>query len=285
MFQEEELELEHNPDDDCYSRLGGSNLDEGHATTPKRPKTSRKRTRSQESEASAPMNIDATHITRRKNPQISMTASTSKSTTIVVSTEQVDEGDDVYFRFAGATLASMLHNRYKEIRKCIKEKINIISEEIKVLQTINTKDKSDMPGYLKYRDKGQMYSPDPVFIPFFRSVDKCIKGVVNEKGIEDHGNELIKVAHLLASETTHLKSTFIQLLEKKMVLEKDIEKQAAVNVYQEMLRKLCNTWIQEFISSLQQKIASEKGHGTVAGQNLRDKLLSQHIDTQSRVQM
>ena len=50
-----------------------------------------------------------------------------------------------------------------------------------------------MPGYLKYRDKGHMYSPDPVFIPFFRSVDKCIKGVVNEKGIEDHGNELIKV--------------------------------------------------------------------------------------------
>ena len=275
MFEEEELELEHNPDDDSYSRLGGSNVDEGHATTPKHPKTSRKRTRSQESEASVPMNLDATHITRRKNrkilerlevvkvlrsapifeqlkvvlkdsrifeelsteketlaillqfhqrtfvflyeesangkdkfisfqiqwykycsilllpkeqliqcifspptyemvtvremwivfcekfvdrdseelkkfmiksfirniqhflrevhacvAQISMTASTSKSTTIVVSTEQVNEGDDVYFRFAGATLASMLHNRYKEIRKCIKEKIVIISEEI-----------------------------------------------------------------------------------------------------------------------------------------------------------
>ena len=54
--------------------------------------------------------------------QISMTASTSNSTTIVVSTEQVDENDDVYFRFAGATLASMLHNRYKEIRKCIKKR-------------------------------------------------------------------------------------------------------------------------------------------------------------------
>ena len=75
---------------------------------------------------------------------------------------------------------------------------------------------------------------------------------------------------MLASETMHLKSTFIQLLEKKMVLEKDIEKQAAVNVYEEMLRKLCNTRIQEFISSLQQKIASEKGPGTVAGQNLHD---------------
>ena len=70
-----------------------------------------------------------------------------------------------------------------------------------------------------------------------------------------------------------------------MLLENDFEKQAAVNVYDEMLRKLCNTRIQEFISSLQQKIASEKGHGTVVGQNLRDKLLSQHISTQSRVLM
>uniref|UniRef100_A0A1X7SLV0 Uncharacterized protein n=1 Tax=Amphimedon queenslandica TaxID=400682 RepID=A0A1X7SLV0_AMPQE len=58
MFQEEESEL-HNPDDhDCYNRLRASNLDERHATTPKRPKASRKRTWSQESEASAPVNSD-----------------------------------------------------------------------------------------------------------------------------------------------------------------------------------------------------------------------------------
>ena len=117
--------------------------------------------------------------------QISMAASS-------ITVSQGDDDDDVYFRFAGATLASMLHNRYNDIRKCSKERRDIVSKEIKVLQ-INTKDKSDMPNYLKYRDKGHMYSPDPVFIPFFRSVDECIKSVVNEKGIEDHGNQLIKV--------------------------------------------------------------------------------------------
>uniref|UniRef100_A0A1X7TDY2 Uncharacterized protein n=1 Tax=Amphimedon queenslandica TaxID=400682 RepID=A0A1X7TDY2_AMPQE len=59
MFQEEESELQHNPDDhDCYNRLRASNLDEHHATTPKRPKASRKMTWSQESEASAPVNSD-----------------------------------------------------------------------------------------------------------------------------------------------------------------------------------------------------------------------------------
>ena len=50
-----------------------------------------------------------------------------------------------------------------------------------------------MPAYLKYRDKGYMYSPHVAFIPFFRAVDECIKEVVNEKGMEQHGDKLVKV--------------------------------------------------------------------------------------------
>ena len=93
--------------------------------------------------------------------------------------------DDVYFRFGGATIASMLHHRYNEIRTCSMEKKDNISLEIKLLQTINTKDKVYMPDYLQYRDKGHMYSPDPSFIPFFRAADECVKSIVNEKGIGD----------------------------------------------------------------------------------------------------
>ena len=32
-----------------------------------------------------------------------------------------------------------------------------MSIEISLLQAINTKDKSDIPGYLKYQDRGFMY--------------------------------------------------------------------------------------------------------------------------------
>ena len=108
-------------------------------------------------------------------------------------TPVIRDGDDVYFRFGGGTLASMLHCRYNGIRKCGDEKREIISLEIAVLQAINTRDKSSMPSYLKYRDKGYMYSPDVSFIPFFRAVDECIKEVVNEKGLEQHGDKIIKV--------------------------------------------------------------------------------------------
>ena len=51
-----------------------------------------------------------------------------------------------------------------------------------------------MPEYLQYRDKGHMYySPDPSFIPFFRAADECVKSIVNEKGIKNHGDQLMKV--------------------------------------------------------------------------------------------
>lgn len=93
------------------------------------------------------------------------------------------------------------------------------------------------------------------------------------------------MTHVLASETTHLQSTFIQILEKKMTIENDIEKQAAFNVYDDMLRKLCNIRIQEFLSSLQQKMVSGKGQASLTGQNLRDQLLTQHLNVHSKVNL
>lgn len=65
-----------------------------------------------------------------------------------------------------------------------------------------------------------------------------------------------------------------------MTIEGDIEKEA---VFDEMLRKLVNTRIQEYLSSLKQKMAANKGQASTEGQNLRDQLLTHHINTQIRV--
>ena len=108
----------------------------------------------------------------------------------------LSDEDDVYFRFGGATLSDLYHNYYKDLKKCSDERKDIISKQIKILNSINTKDKSAMPLYLKYRDRGHMFSPNPSFIPFFRSVDSCIKEVVNDQGFQKHGDELVKVYNL-----------------------------------------------------------------------------------------
>ena len=108
---------------------------------------------------------------------------------VVVATDY----DDVYFRFGGATLCSMLHTLYKQIKDCSEDQRNILLQKITILQAVNTKDKSCIPGYLKYRDRGYMYFPDPIFIPYLREVDTILKQVVNSKGLNEHGADLIKV--------------------------------------------------------------------------------------------
>ena len=112
----------------------------------------------------------------------------SAETTSGLTTE---EEDGVYYRFGGGTLCEMLHRRYKQIRDAANK--NLMSIEISVLQAINSKDKSDIPDYLKYRDRGFMYFPHRCFIPFLKKVDKIVKKVTNMSGLNEHGDDLVKV--------------------------------------------------------------------------------------------
>ena len=81
------------------------------------------------------------------------------------------EEDGVYYQFGGGTLCEMLHNRYKQISSASDK--NLMSIEISLLQAINTKDESDIPDYLKYRDRGFMYFPHIKFL--FHSYSKLIR--------------------------------------------------------------------------------------------------------------
>ena len=58
-----------------------------------------------------------------------------------------------------------------------------------------------------------------------------------------------------------------------------MDKEIMGNVYHELIRKVCNTRIQEFISSTKQKMAAKKGLASTVGQNLCDGLLSQHMQS------
>ena len=122
----------------------------------------------------------------------SFQASQSKGTagsTIV----PTDEEDGVYYRFGGGALCEMLHRRYKQI--CCSSNKNLMSIEISILQAINSKDKSDIPQYLQYQDRGNMYFPHKTFIPFLRKLDTNLKKLINVQSFNEHGDSLIKVNH------------------------------------------------------------------------------------------
>ena len=85
------------------------------------------------------------------------------------------DGDDMYFRFGGAALCDMLHLRYQQIKTCTDMQRDKLSQEITILQAMNLKDKSVLPQYLQYCDRGFMYFPDISFIPFLQAVDEIVK--------------------------------------------------------------------------------------------------------------
>ena len=101
-----------------------------------------------------------------------------------------DDGDDVYYRFGDSAICAMLKRRYKDIRKCSAGTRGSLSIEICLLQAMKIKDKSSIPEYLQFCDKGYMFFPESSLI---RKFDGVLKQVVNDDGFRKHGDNLIKV--------------------------------------------------------------------------------------------
>ena len=81
----------------------------------------------------------------------------------------------MYYCFGGVAISDMLHLHYKHIKACQDDQRDVLSQEISILHCMNYRNKVDVPSYLKYRDQGYMYFPDPVLIPFLRGLDRAVK--------------------------------------------------------------------------------------------------------------
>ena len=120
--------------------------------------------------------------------------------------ETVIDDDDIYYRFGGAALCEMHKKRYQKLTDCGKQQRDALSQEISILQAINTKDKAGIPGYLRFCNRGYMYFPHQVFLPFLHNVDSIVRKVVNPEGFQEHGDDLVKVC------TNHMKEYNIKYL-------------------------------------------------------------------------
>ena len=191
------------------------------------------------------------------------------------------EPDEVYLRFGGGALADMFTQRYKGMKsnkasKC-KERI---SQELQVLECIRRVDKSTLPATLAYRDRGGMFFPDEPFLPFIKSLDECVRENTNEEGFTRYGKNLVKIATEQVQQNQVLFKQFKDIHTKVGAL--DFAEESIVAVYNEFSRKISNTRISEFLDTFRQKTAAGKGKATLSGQNLRDTLLSQHVNLRSK---
>lgn len=191
-----------------------------------------------------------------------------------------EESEDVYYRFGGAALKEMLHNRYKQIHTTPLDKRSQICVEISVLKSMLCSDKSIIPPSLKYRDRGHMYFPSQNIIPFIKAVDDLVRQIANNDGMKKHGKTIIEVTSQHVKSDPNLKKQFEQALLLSFDTLDPI-KYAVTTVYTKFLRKICNTRLAEFMDCFQQIQASQNGLATLSGQNFRDTLLSQHVNLKS----
>ena len=104
------------------------------------------------------------------------------------------ESDEVYMRFAGAALADMFSLHYKDMKsKKSSHRKEDVSKELQVLEWMRMTDKSDLPTSLAYRDKGGMYFPDKMLLPFVRSLDNCVRENANKEGFQRYRKLWLKL--------------------------------------------------------------------------------------------
>ena len=195
------------------------------------------------------------------------------------------ESEDVYFRFGGAAICSMLHSRYAKIKSCSLNQKEQVSQQITILQQLSvhkTEDKDHVPDYLKYRDEGFMYFPCRELLPFLRTVDTATTKKVNDANFSLEGADILTVVVESLHSDPNIHSLFLTAAVDKVPRFDDISCAAVDSVFQELARKLCHTRIQEYLDSFKHKGAANKGSATLAGQNLRDSLLTHHINLKSK---
>ena len=183
------------------------------------------------------------------------------------------EPEEVYLRFAGAALADMFTLRYKAMKsdKSFHSK-EMIQGELQVLEWMRMTDKSKLPSSLQYRDKGGMYFPDKELLQFIKCLDDCVRENANEEAYKRYGKSLVKISTEQIAHNQLLFEKFTTFIQSK-VEGADITDTAITSVYTEFSRKLCNTRLNEFLDAHRQR-----GKTTLAGQNLRDTLLTHHVN-------
>ena len=103
-----------------------------------------------------------------------------------------------------------------------------------------------------------MCFPCPEILDFLKAVDTITKGNVTEAAFKEHGTELIQIATACVQSSSNYRSLFLSLstLATKVPGLDDLSQCAINNVYTELVRKLSNIRIKEFIDSFKQNASS-----------------------------
>jgi len=191
-----------------------------------------------------------------------------------------EDTDDVYYRFGGAAIAAMFKVRIRNFNCADKDQVSM---EISILQKLSMhleEDKTHIPAYLKYRDKGFMYFPTPEMLPLLKAVDVKTIELANNGSFTELGSDMIKKVVDYLDNNADFLTMFSGILIVKVPEIITLPFAKLNGLFTELVRK--HTRIQEFLDAYKQSAVSKQGAATLKEVNLRDTLLGHHVNLKNQ---
>ena len=106
-----------------------------------------------------------------------------------------------------------------------------------------------------------------------------VKSCTDER-FKHEGSELLTKLAVSVEKDANLWSVFVNCAVTKVSKLEKVGSSCLDGVFKELTHKVCHIRVQEYEK---QREAASKGNATLAGQNLRDSLLSNHVNLKSKI--
>jgi len=147
-----------------------------------------------------------------------------------------------------------------------------------VVNTFKLKDKTVLPDAIRFLDVGTktgLTFPKSVFMPFMKTSDMIFRQATTNKQFEMYGKNIIKVVKTLMHNNVELEQEFYSSVAS---CSPQCEKDISDAIYNEWIEKLVNMKMKGRFMDAMERIDTDKSKKlTTKTQNLRDKLLTNHV--------
>ena len=203
----------------------------------------------------------------------------SKGADTVVDSEFVDVA-----RVSGAALHKLRKGREKIVkgrkgaRKVSDATKDNYAAEAKLMSEMvcSAEEKTSLPLGLKTLDEGKLTFFSSKFTVVLLTLDKRIREMLTEKNLKRYPKNLMKLTKQSVTLDEELQELF--LAASKTVCTAPVAEVRVCSIWQELVKKICNTRFKEYYSANEEKKLIQEGKVVSADQSLRDKLKTYSVD-------
>ncbi|XP_068672759.1 uncharacterized protein [Montipora foliosa] len=187
-------------------------------------------------------------------------------------------------RVSGAALHKLRKGREKIVngRKGARRVSEATKEnyaaEVKIMSEMvcSAEEKTSLPLGLKRLDEGKLTFFNSKFTVVLLTLDKRIREMLTEKNLNRYPKNLMKLTKQSVALDEELQELF--LAASKRACTAPFEEIRACSIWQELVKRICNTRFKEFYSAQEEKKLIQEGKVVSADQSLRDKLKTYSVD-------